>query len=393
VSQLNKTTAISTSGVKYKLAPVRTADPVVALPAVDITAAAMRPEHLFKWLTSQTTPHGHESEYWNDFLVALGFSMDHHGNYWLSIPGTPESRVMFTAHLDTASAQVHDVHHADLNDATGRGVGTDGTSILGADDRAGITVLMWMIRNNTPGMYYLFVGEECGGIGSGDASSKYEWKDKGFDQVVSFDRRGTGSVITHQSTGRCCSDVYADALAVELNLHGPDSFRYAADLTGLFTDSANFTDLIPECTNISVGYMDEHTVHETQDLDHLNDLCEAVCKVDWANLPIKRDPNIKDYSDWGRNWNSHKWDEYTRSDYRYDDDESDYLPDDAAKTSDGAMGQFMGIVKTGSFQRMQKWVEKYPYEAALVLDQASQWLGEAGMSDLVDAVVEFEGLD
>ena len=29
---------------------------------------------------------------------------------------------------------------------------------------------------------------------------------------------------------------------------------YATDPTGIFTDTANFVDIIPECTNISCGY-------------------------------------------------------------------------------------------------------------------------------------------
>jgi hypothetical protein len=64
------------------------------------------------------------------------------------------------------------------------------------------------------------------------------------------------------------------------------NFKYAPDPTGIYTDSAQFTSKIPECTNISVGYYNEHTNFERQDIVHLERLCVAVCKVDWETLPI-----------------------------------------------------------------------------------------------------------
>ena len=44
--------------------------------------------------------------------------------------------------------------------------------------------------------------------------------------------------------------------------------KYKKDEGGVYTDSAEFTDIIPECTNISVGYYKEHTVNETQDIQY-----------------------------------------------------------------------------------------------------------------------------
>jgi di/tripeptidase len=51
-------------------------------------------------------------------------------------------------------------------------------------------------------------------------------------------------------------------------------------------------DIIPECTNVSVGYYREHTTEEKQDIDHLINLCKACVKVDWENLSVKRDPSV-----------------------------------------------------------------------------------------------------
>jgi hypothetical protein len=40
---------------------------------------------------------------------------------------------------------------------------------------------------------------------------------KDINKVISFDRRGTDSIITFQSSQRCCSDKFGDALAKEFN--------------------------------------------------------------------------------------------------------------------------------------------------------------------------------
>jgi hypothetical protein len=158
---------------------------------------------------------------------------------------------------------------------------------LGADDGAGVFVLLHMIRNQVPGTYVFHRGEECGGVGSAlmfDTELEFL---KGFDRAIAFDRKGTEDVITHQACGRCCSTDFAQALADALNGADP-SFAYEPCSTGLFTDTANYVDVIPECTNLSVGYEGEHTYGEMLDLGHLRQLAEAACKVDWDALPTQR---------------------------------------------------------------------------------------------------------
>ena len=184
---------------------------------------------------------------------------------------------MFTCHLDTACRSINYVKH----EFFGNYVMTDGTTILGADDKAGMVVVLFMIEKKIPGLYYFFIGEETGCIGSSDLSSELE---KGTDypvelktitKVISFDRRGTSSVITNQFYGECCSDEFAVALCDQLMNANQGLFKKPDD-TGVLTDSAQFMGFIPECTNISVGYYDEHSVKEKQDIDHLIKLCNSV---------------------------------------------------------------------------------------------------------------------
>jgi len=244
----------------------------------------------FLALTSKTYPYGFEDELVS--FLPKGYFQDRHGNYFYKIG---ESRTAFTSHLDTACKdQVNIVHEFD-----GNIIKTDGKSILGADDKAGVTILLYMIEKNVPGLYCFFFGEEVGCIGSRLASSDPMFKD--YNRMISFDRRGTNSIITFQSSKRCCSEVFAKELSKEYNRYG---MTMAPDDTGVYTDSAEFTSVIPECTNISVGYYKEHTHTEQQDITHLIKLCDASVKINWENLSTKRDPKLTEYKSYSYNKSS-----------------------------------------------------------------------------------------
>jgi hypothetical protein len=88
---------------------------------------------------------------------------------------------------------------------------------------------------------------------------------------------------------------------------------YSPDDTGVYTDTAEFTDDIPECTNISVGYYNEHGDRENLDIVHFAALAVAVAKLDWEALPTDRDPTVPDYKDYGygkHNYNTAWWSSY-----------------------------------------------------------------------------------
>jgi hypothetical protein len=233
----------------------------------------------FLRLTQRTHPHGSEHELRP--LLPSAVQTDEFGNFYVEIG---QGDVVFAAHLDTASYHQVEVQRV----FTGQFVQTDGNSILGADDQAGVTVLLYMIEQGVPGLYYFFVGEERSCIGSGQVADQHRRQLlPHIRKVVSFDRRGTSSVITFQGGLRTCSDAFAEALAVELNAAEP-TFRYAPDPTGVYTDSRMFMDLYPECTNLSVGYENAHTFAERQDLDHLVKLARACSRVRWSELPVQR---------------------------------------------------------------------------------------------------------
>jgi hypothetical protein len=185
--------------------------------------------------------------------------------------------------------------------------GTYDRDCLGADDGAGMYLLLEMIDANVPGTYVFHHSEEIGGLGSRSLSFNTEFLGR-FKRAVAFDRKGTGDIIDHQRGGRCCSDVFVKALSAQLKEQG---LTYAA-ATGSFTDTANYRDTIPECTNLSCGYYNEHGPSEWLDVAHLHALRDAVVKIDWESLPSVRDPKeiyippIYTGYDWGTKYKKTK---------------------------------------------------------------------------------------
>lgn len=200
--------------------------------------------------------------------------------------------ILFSAHTDTMHAK-GGRQKLVIDHATGFVSKNDGEP-LGADDAAGVWILLEMIDAKIPGVYTFPVGEERGGVGSGWlAVNCAEWL-KGFDYAVAFDRKATHSIITHQGVGKCCSNAFAEALADALNQQD-FNFMYAPDDTGVYTDTAEYVDLISECTNVSCGYYSEHTEKERLDYKHLEALRDACLLVNWCALPAERKPGDDGY--------------------------------------------------------------------------------------------------
>lgn len=240
----------------------------------------------FLSLTTKTYPNPNEDEVVK--FLPKDLKKDEWGNYYKVIG---ESDTMFTSHLDTADRTQKNVTVLSYNEDGDEIFVTDGTSILGADDKAGVTVLLYMMAHNVPGVYYFFIGEEVGALGSRPVADNMDRIEhlRGIKKCVSFDRRNYHSVITSQRGGVCCSDKFATSLAAELNKSG---LNMRLDNGGVFTDSASFMDLIPECTNVSVGYFSEHTHSEKQNISFLERLAKACVKVEWGSLTVARKVGI-----------------------------------------------------------------------------------------------------
>lgn len=176
--------------------------------------------------------------------------------------------------------------------------GKRGSSCLGADDTVGVALCHQMILAGVPGHYVFHYGEEIGGEGSGDLSRIQPDLVSGSLFAIALDRQGYGDVVTSQYGGRCCSDLFADGLADLLNASGLD-LAYAKH-RGVFTDTANYVDAIGECTNLSVGYFDQHTKHESVNVHFVSKLFDALCRLDQSALISSRKPGEEDVQAYGK---------------------------------------------------------------------------------------------
>lgn len=258
-------------------------------------------------------PHGtkHEQEFVSTFVDNLpNVWSDGYGNRHVVIGDT---NILWSCHTDS-------VHHDSGRQVV---IKRDGTfklkpgqfktpSCLGADCATGVWLMRNMIRRGVKGHYIFHRDEECGGLGSSWIATKDPDLLNGVEIAIAFDRKGYDSVITHQGK-RTASNEFANSIA------GLLGGKYKPDPTGLFTDTAKYAEIIPECSNLSVGYHDAHSSGEWQDYEFALDLLNAVSELDITKLTVSRDPKVIEYQDFGYGnyrGGAYRWtDHYDWSDY------------------------------------------------------------------------------
>ena len=232
-----------------------------------------------------------EREFCTRYIAGLpGAYRDVFGNWHVKVTEDP---ILWSSHTDT----VHRVQGMQRIK-----VGADGmmrlhrkskrvSSCLGADDTVGVYLLTEMIKAGMPGYYLFHFGEEQGCKGSRDIAEDYsEWLQR-FDAAIAFDRAGKADIITHQCGQRTASDTFARSLAEQLNGSG---MRYVPCDRGLFTDTESYAEIIPECTNVSIGYENAHSGQECVDTNHVMRLRDRVVDIDIRELVIARDPSVRE---------------------------------------------------------------------------------------------------
>ncbi len=241
-----------------------------------------------------------ENAFISTYILPLDVEEDDGGNYWKTVG--ENSPILWSGHTDT----VHRVEGYQkvflsedgmaFTEGNSTCIGADGVAFtkdtsncLGADDTTGIWIMRHMILAGVPGTYVFHGGEESGGIGSHwAAKNKLDFL-KQFKTAIAFDRRDTYEIITHQSCGRTASDAFAESLATALQ-----PLQYSASDGGTFTDTASYVNIIPECTNIGVGYYRQHTPKEYQDINHASALLDQLLVADFSGLVFERDPSAKE---------------------------------------------------------------------------------------------------
>lgn len=224
----------------------------------------------------------------NNLPSGIESSFDEIGNLHIDTRTDINQTTLFVAHVDT----VHKTTGKNRIRKTRSHWHANG-DVLGADDGAGVAMLMHLIHAGIPAYFIFTVGEEKGGIGARHLTETQPALLAQFDRAIAFDRRGIDSIITHQGWGRCCSDQFGSALCDAIGEIDFD-LMHLNDDTGVYTDTAEFVDIIPECTNISIGYDKEHTQAESLNIIYFNRLAKACAEIRWDDLPTIRDPKIRE---------------------------------------------------------------------------------------------------
>lgn len=234
-----------------------------------------------------------EEKFIKRFIKPLGVKRDGFGNYYKIIGDDPS--VLWSCHTDT-------VHTIGGKQRLAHWGGTlrlawgELSNCLGADDTAGVWMLMQMIRREIPGLYIFHRGEEVGCLGS-HYFAKHNWKlVQGCDMAIAFDRRGTSDIVDHQLGRRCASKTFTESLSAGLNMGHKAAY-------GSYTDTATYMLMVSEVTNISVGYEGAHWKTEKLDMNHLAQLRDAVFSLKVDDLIIERDPTAVEPEPWyKREW-------------------------------------------------------------------------------------------
>jgi hypothetical protein len=174
------------------------------------------------------------------------------GNNYLWYPS--DSPLLFQAHIDTVRDE-----KKELKINIGTHVIT-GNGVLGADDRAGVCIAMWIHsyckKHKLPMPQFLFTNkEETGGIGM----KQFLACDPEFGELklaIALDRRGASEYVTY--------NVLSDEVHEYISQFG------FVEEYGTFSDIEYFSDhtKIPS-VNVSVGYYHQHTTHEQLNIDEM----------------------------------------------------------------------------------------------------------------------------
>ena len=178
----------------------------------------------------------------NDYILAKG-----------TIP------IALCAHMDTVGIMPPKQIYYDAEEAV-----MWSPDLLGADDRAGIFAIIWLILNGLRPMIIFTAEEEVGGLGAKTLVKDYSKSPFGkIKFIIELDRRGSKDAVYY-----FCNN---------------PTFEQKISEFGFKTAYGTFTDIsviAPEwgcaAVNLSVGYYDEHTVGE-----HLNfnELITTINKV------------------------------------------------------------------------------------------------------------------
>lgn len=229
-----------------------------------------------------------------DTLKGMGLKPEIKAEGCIVVSTDEKSDTLFSCHIDT-------VHNTGESDGTFQKLAYDGVmghlilqreqvpmpTCLGADDGAGIYIMLKMLAAKVPGSYIFHTGEEKGGIGSRAMLNKHRDWLYNFNRAVAFDRPSDFEVIVTQGGTTCASKEAGDFIVNEFKKY---NLGYELSHKGVFTDTKVYIGVIPECFNIGVAYYNQHGKDEYLDVVHLDELVKAAISTPWDSMPTVRKP-------------------------------------------------------------------------------------------------------
>jgi putative aminopeptidase FrvX len=214
--------------------------------------------------------------------------------------------------------------------------------VLGADDRAGIAIIMAVLRNIEKSGFDGTIKvafsreEEIGCVGAGKIDPNWL---KGTNLAIVVDRRGNRDIVINAGGWQPFCDLKVGKFFEDCGaLQGMDDWK-AVD--GGISDATVFSELNINSVNLSAGYRNEHTDKEyvvvSDSMSTIRLIMQAMALVEqfagqWGDVPMA---TPKTYSTWNNDLYSDKWD------YSWSDTASQHLDsyrDMEFFYDDGALG-------------------------------------------------------
>jgi di/tripeptidase len=267
------------------------------LELVKIQAPSGKEAPVRNFLKRKLMPKNNKSNHLVDEMI-----VDEHGNLLAEKKcGTGEgATVILSAHMDTVSFLDKDrkIVYDKNNDTV---YSTKG--ILGADDRAGIAIILNVLRNipetfNGNIHVSFSVEEERGCVGANKIDQ--EWIKKA-DLAIVIDRKGNRDIV-HGTWGTPFCDTKVGEFFENLL---PEAKWVATD--GGISDACSFSKAGVNSVNLSAGYYNEHTAKEFAIMHEMFDtrdlVLHALLNVNshykgWGSVPAPKTYYYED-DDWG----------------------------------------------------------------------------------------------
>jgi hypothetical protein len=231
----------------------------------------------------------------------IPFQLDTYGNIY-SI--TEHNSPLFVSHLDTVG---EDTMREKLSYTRDTHTLSRPGYILGADDRAGVALIMVTLLRGNPLNFLFTLDEEVGGLGASSISKDTIFQahllDYGVPCIIEYDRKHTEDLIGY-SNDLCGKDLEDEIIAL----------TGASPATGIFTDIDYLCKLLPG-VNLSAGYYNAHTTNEYLDMDiwhskleELLNLRDGLSGLEFVPAPVPTRRSFSGTYSYDTAYDYSKWD-------------------------------------------------------------------------------------